>query len=867
MRLIVTHNNADFDAIASLLALHKLEPTATPALPSRLQRNVESFLTLYAGLLKAVYVEDIDPASIEMLSIVDTQKHNFIRPDLPVHIIDHHPLTITLSPQHTFTGETLGANTTLLVEMLQREDIPLTPLEATLLSLGIYEDTGSLLYNATTPRDIRAAAWLLEHGANLDIVRDFLRLPLTDEQLAIYNQLRDSVQLIDLQGHNVLMTWASTERQIASLSSVVYQISTLYDPDGIFALIQIGPDVQMIARSSVDAIDVGDIARRLGGGGHQRAAAALVRQNSHEALAQQILGILQETVKPSITVAELMSSSNIETVSPSTRATQAAQLMQISGHEGYPVVQDSRVLGLLTRRAVDKSISHKLGQQSVEQIMEAGPDIFVRPHDSIETLRQKMIDTGWGQMPVVDESQKLIGIVTRTDLIRRWGEKPRRREHLILLERLQNALPAALWDLIQKVVSEAEAQKADLYLVGGLVRDLLLGVPNLDIDFVVEGDAIKLVETLCSKYGGKIRSHAPFGTAKWYIDQLSIQQNCLQWSNTFDFASARAEFYKEPTVLPSVRLSSIKQDLHRRDFTINSMAIRLVPNPMGDLIDFYHGQRDLEQKIIRVLHSLSFIDDPTRMIRAVRFEQRLGFSIEPRTEKLINEALPFLERVTGERLYHELTHILHEAEPIKALSRLAELGILPYLVPDLSLDSWFQTAYQRLLDAKNSPPWPLESYEWDKGILILASLRSDPAALSTMSERLLMPRTLSKILEAAHHAYLAFQTFTAQTRPSEVVELLEKVPPDAYLALWAALPDEKHRHLLTQYVQTWQHIVPHLDGQQLQEMGIPPGPQMGILLRNLRQAWLDGQITDQAAERVYVEQWQHGNTSSPHHRM
>lgn len=868
MRLIFTHNNADFDAIASLMALHKLDPTAVPVLPTRTHRNVEDFLTLYASLLPAVPWQEIQTETIEFAYLVDTQKHHLIRPTTPTHIIDHHPLKIQLAAEHIFLGEVVGATTTLLTERLQREELPLTPLEATLLTLGIYEDTGSLTYTSTTSRDVRAAAWLLEHGAKLDIVRDFLGQRLENDQLEVYEHLCKSATMLEIQGHNVLVASASVDEQISSLSSIVHQLSNLYDPHALFAFIQVGSDVQMIARSGVEQIDVGEIARQLGGGGHNRAAAALIHDSTHETVAQQVIAILGHSVRPSVTVANLMSTGHIETITHDAKVSEAAHLMQMSGHEGYPVIQGDRVVGLLTRRAVDRSMSHKL-EQRVEQVMETGTGIFVHPDDSLETLRQKMMDTGWGQMPVLDDKGKMIGIVTRTDLIRRWGERPRNHRHQqLILQQLQQILPGGLWSLIQQVAREAQEKRLELYLVGGLVRDVLLNLPNLDIDFVVEGDAIELVQHLCQRFGGEMRYHPPFGTAKWLIAETTAKaagvEYSAEWPAFLDFATARSEFYKEPTALPTVRQSSIKQDLHRRDFTINSMAIRLSPEPMGDLIDYYNGERDLNAKLIRVLHSLSFVDDPTRIIRAVRFEQRLNFQIETRTKKLLSDALPFLDRVTGERVRNELEHILKERDPLRGLLRLDELGVLRQIFAGFMIDAWFEAAYQMLLSAKNVvAPWSIENYPWDVGLWLLLTMRLSAEELDTLSQRLLMPRFLMKPVKAIQTGYQRLLDFDRKTPPSKVVETLEKMEGVCWLALWAAVPSGELRQIVVQFVTTWQHIKSTVSGKQLIALGIAPGPSVGIILKELRRAWLDGEIVDSESEKIFLEQILRGNNPRP----
>ena len=256
-------------------------------------------------------------------------------------------------------------------------------------------------------------------------------------------------------------------------------------------------------------------------------------------------------------------------------------------------------------------------------------EVWFTPCDSVEVLHSIMAEYGWGQMPVV-ESGEVIGIVTRTDLIKLWSTPAKALSiEDEISQRLSRALSPVTLDLMRHISHTADQMGYSIYFVGGLVRDLLLGLPIGDIDIVVEGDAITLARRLSRLFGGRIRSHGRFGTAKWLMDDADTQVALVQQlalpdqrgelddqnglPTAIDFVTSRTEFYTHPTALPEVERSSIKQDLHRRDFTINTLAIQLNPEHFGELLDFYGGEADLRQGFIRVLHSLSFVEDPTRI--------------------------------------------------------------------------------------------------------------------------------------------------------------------------------------------------------------------------------------------------------------
>lgn len=859
MKLILTHDNADFDAIASLLAAHKLDPAARPVLPRRMNRNVEQFLTLYGAGMPFLRPGDLKRGGqVESVVVVDTQSFSTVRgmrPETPVHFIDHHPLTRDLADNQQFTGETVGAATTLLVEQLTARRVSIEPLEATLLMLGIYEDTGSLLYGTTTARDIRCAAWLLECGANLDTVREFLQHRLMPEQRALYEQLIDNIESHVINGQVIMLACATSGEPVEEIATLAHKLRELYEPAAIFVLVKLNSDIQLVARGTTDAIDVSTIAIRFGGGGHGRAAAALIRERDLAEVRQAILDALPAIVDAPVRVEALMSV-GVQTVHATERVDAAAERMQRTGHEGFPVLEGGKLVGLLTRRDVDRALSHGLGYQKVRQVMEAG-EVTVRPDDSIEVLQQRMMRSGWGQIPVVDDQGDLLGIVTRTDLIKRWGQRLDETRRDTIIRQLQATVSPGLWTLLETSARHAQGREVGVYLVGGFVRDLLLGQPNMDIDLVVEGDAIELVRSLQATHGGEMRSHTQFGTAKWLLDEtvaraLDVPFDEEGWPPFIDFVTARTEFYAEPTALPTVERGSIKLDLQRRDFTLNTLAIRLSPGPLGELLDFFGGEQDLQDGIIRVLHSLSFVDDPTRILRAVRLEQRLDFRIEPRTEELIKGALPLLERVSGDRLRHELALILAELDPLRALARLERLGVLAEIHPELRVDDWVRSAFYTVRYAREHPPWPALA-EFDNWMLTAFSLftcRLSEPQLEALGRRLQFSRLYLNHLQDARTAIAALPVLSQDPPPSEVVRLLEPLDEVGWLAAWAAAPNAPARERIARFAREWRWIKPTLDGHALQKItGLKPGPLYGRLLARLRQAWLDGEVTTPAEEK------------------
>jgi tRNA nucleotidyltransferase (CCA-adding enzyme) len=873
MRLVITHEQADFDALASLLAANLLDETALPVLPFRMNRNVRSFLNLFGSTLPFIEPRDIPSGAIDAITLVDTQSMATIKgvsASTSVHVVDHHTIRPGLPTSWTVTFDSLGACTTLLVENLRERSVELQSIQATLLLLGIYEDTGSLSYAATTARDARAVAYLLEQGASLRTATQFLNPPLSTEQRQLYDKLLTAAVTRTIQDQEIVITTALADDIGEEVSSIAHKLRDLLDPDALFMIVKTGEGIRLVARSTSDNVDVSLIAGHFGGGGHDRAAAALIPGSSIypdeaavlaalEGVQQEILVMLPSVIRPSHTVGEIMSRRPM-VLKPDTTAQEAARLMQRYGYEGYPVVENGKVIGLLTRRAVDRAVSHKL-KLTASSLMEAG-EVTVTAQDSIHQLRKLMAETGWGQVPVVNQERSdVIGIVTRTDLLKILVmTEAKDRGRMVLSHRLDSTLPEAHLALLKLVAMQAHELHLPAYIVGGFVRDMLLKRPSLDFDIVVEGDAISLGRHLSRRYGGRIATHPRFGTAKWQIGEVRrqlaevIEADPNELPESLDLISARTEFYEYPTALPTVERGSIKLDLHRRDFTINTMAIRLDGQHYGELYDFWGGWNDLQNGIVRVLHSLSFVDDPTRILRAVRFEQRFGFQIESRTLRLLNEASSLLKDVTGPRLKHELDLILEEPKAALMLDRTAELNLLPNIHPDLVWDRDIEKAFSKARQLKSGEGLPDSvgsiTFSQAIGYITWLSYRS-PEACQHIAARLRFPLPLEQAVIDASRLRQDLPALVTQF-PSAVTKRLDSTVIMAIAALRAGQQPADVAHILDEYWKTWRHIQPKTNGNDLQSAGIPPGPAYRRILTALRNAWLDGKIKSTEEEKALL---------------
>lgn len=406
-----------------------------------------------------------------------------------------------------------------------------------------------------------------------------------------------------------------------------------------------------------------------------------------------------------------------------------------------------------------------------------------------------------------------------------WSVEPAERA-----KRLADALSPDRLFLLQTVADAASARGLPLYLVGGFVRDLFLGRSVKDFDLVVEGDAIPLAKALAAQYGGRVTAHARFGTAQWFLPDSDI--------HALDFISTRSETYKHPAALPTVKPGMLIDDLHRRDFTINTLALRLDGDHFGELRDDLGGLEDLQAGLVRAFHPVSFVDDPTRLFRAVRYEQRYGFQIAPETLALIPDARLLIKDLSAERVRHELDLVLEEENAVSILKRLAELGVLAAVHPALEWNTATQTRFLNGMAAAQTLEHPPchRSLGWT---LWLMDVRLP--GLKSIEKRLHFESGLRDMLLAAA-ALFADVNSLADKKPSRCVAVLDAVPLKAVQAVSLAQPAGARRQELHDYLETWRHVKPKTTGHDLKKRGLPPGPAYQSILQRLREAWLDGEV-------------------------
>jgi len=873
MQLILTHEQADFDAVGALAAAHLLNGSALPVLPKKMNQNVRRFINLYESELPFLETTELPGDPIDGIILVDTQSLvtlKNLRNAAVIHVVDHHVEKQTLPTHWLKTIEKVGATTTILVHQLKEMNVVFTPSLATLMLLGIYEDTGSLTYAATTVKDIYASAFLMEKGADLRILSEYLNSALTPGQLAVADELLNNARLLTIHGKKVLISNATALDLDEEISGIAHKIRDLLDPDALFLLVHTREGIRLVARSTSDEIDVSQVANLFGGGGHSRAAAALMHpdgspQTNFEVAfsdaTKRILDHLNKVIRPSVTVGKIMSKKPL-LITRNTSLKDALEKMKRYGYEGYPVVEDKQVVGLLTRRAVDRASTHKL-ELTAGSLMDAG-SYSLLPDQTLEEVQDLMASTGWGQIPVIDPTSKeIVGIVTRTDLLKNLRKlSPMKSSAANYAQKIEDALTPGKLALLRKVIEVANLKNMPAYTVGGFVRDLLLDRPSHDFDIVIEGDASRIAQELSAQFGGRVVSHPRFGTAKWQITEirsslakaLNIPGSAGEDLPEFlDLISARTEFYEHPTALPTVERSNIKLDLHRRDFTINTLALRLDHHHYGELYDHWGGLNDLHNQKIRVLHSLSFVDDPTRLLRAVRFEQRFQFQIEARTLQLMDEARPMLRQVSGDRLRHEFDLVFKEKDPCRILARMMDLDLLTPIHSQLQWNAEQKTSMQSIKNAQPEPGWNLPDHVGNIPVELALywSIWLAGLPLKTVKEisaRFKFPAPLAAIVRSTAELLPTISLLPGM-KPSGITSQLESFPEVSLYTAYLQSNDQSIRDLIITYIQSWKNIHPITNGDDLRKAGLLPGPVYKNILTSLRSAYLDGTITSQVEEK------------------
>ncbi|MDY5487163.1 MAG: DHHA1 domain-containing protein [Desulfovibrio sp.] len=863
--LITCHSNADFDALAAMCAAALIYGPCDVLFPGTQEANLQTF---YQELKErpgaapgCTFLDDRVPdfSKYGRLVAVDTRRRSRLRhvwplldnPGTRIEVWDHHPETSDDVHAHVCHAEICGAVTTLLIEEIQKRNIAVSRETATVLGLGIYSDTGSFSFPSVTQRDFAAAGWLLGRGMDINIISEKTAFSMTKEHIRALNALLESAQTYHINGADVVLAEATLDSYLDDFAFLAHKMMEMEKFDILFAIGRMDDRIQIVARSRSHAVNVGAVCSAFGGGGHAYAASASVRDKTLSEVRDGILTQLYLQEEGEKTARDYMSQPAIGIEEGHTIA-EADELMLHFGLKTMPVFapMTRRCTGLIDSQITQKAISHGLAGAPLTDYMRRN----LKTLPVTATLRDiTTVIVGARQrlVPIVSGDSSVVGVVSRTDLINIFAQEPGRMNPTDRAPKSRNMgrtmrdrLPKDVLDILEKAGALGRSRQTPVYVVGGFVRDLLLKTPNHDIDLVVEGDGIGFARAFAGVLGGRVRVH------KKFLTSVVIFPGAGGKEERVDVATARLEYYESPAALPTVEHSSIKMDLYRRDFTINALAIRLDCEPMGEIVDFFGGQKDIRDRVIRVLHTLSFVEDPTRCLRAVRFEQRYHFRIGPATEKLIKNdvSLKLLDKLSPSRLFNEFEHICAEETAILCIRRLHELGILQAIHPQLSINpdrkemlirtakvmAWYRLLY---IDEEMRP--------WLVYFLVLCSSLTYAVTLEVFRRLGIPPALKNEVLgcrEKARSLRSSLKRLTATPgfRVSALCAMLRPLPVEFVLYLMADMEVPETRRALSRYITVWRTEKPDVDGSDLKKLGLAPGPAYGVILQRLLEAKLDG---------------------------
>jgi tRNA nucleotidyltransferase (CCA-adding enzyme) len=876
--IITAHVNPDFDAIASMAGAAKLYPEAYILFPGGQGKRLSSpFVKGVFGKLKVIKPKELNPRTVSLLVVVDTRQKNRIgvaapileNEGLEVHLYDHHPDTEEDIEGDLVLTDRVGSTVTLLSEIIRRKNLELSPDEATMLALGLYEDTGSFTFSSTTPRDMEAGAFFLEKGADLEIVSSLTSQELSAAHLSLLNEFITNAEVREVRGKTLAVCMARRESQVEDLSIMAPRLMEILDLDTLFLLVQMENLTQLVARSKRGGLDVGDIAKALDGGGHQGAAAAVFKGIS----LAETRGRLEEAIRDS--VGKLFRAGAFMTRPPIclNEERPLSEAMDMMAGYGIHVIlaEDHRgkVSGIIEEDSVSKAIYHGLTSFPVKEFMLT--DFVTRDTEaSFYDIKEIIVDHRQRILPIVDQDGKALGVITKTDLLHILADEAGGEEGRASAQRtpfdknlaklMEERLPRAVNTLLRELGEMAENFQVSLFLVGGTVRDLIMLKPIKDLDLTVTGELGGFDKALKNKNpGSELKSHPRFKTAT-----LKLSEGVR-----LDFSSARVEYYEYPGAYPVVRHASIQLDLQRRDFTINTLAVSLNVSDYGKLLDYYRGYMDIKEGLIRVLHSLSFVEDPTRAFRAVRFANRLGFRISKMTASLIQNAVSggFIKNLSLRRIMTELKLISEEEEPGDAFERLNSFGLLKSFSSDLKVTRKHMALFKKVdrvrdwyrltFYDKSSPMWIVYflalTHELDQETLGYLADNLDES--KKMLKALISERPLLEKIALSAKRYPPNLTL----KPSEADSLFVNLSWPGVLYVMARAGDGPLARAGASFLTIYRRVKPEISGEELQRLGFKSGPILHEALEVLRRARLDGLVGNRDEEKEYVRRYLDSN--------
>lgn len=882
MVIIATHTNADFDTFASMVAAKKLYPNAELVITGAVEKTLKTALKTLKLPYPIRTIDEIDLSKVIRVVLVDVKNKARIgklsriidNNNVEIHIYDHHPIAEGDILGHHMVIKEYGSTATILTHIIKNEKFEISPLEATIIMTGIYEDTGNLTFPTTCVEDFEAASFLLQSGADITKAASLIEREHSRDEATSLGELLKSETVYNIEGVEITIAELDIESFSGEVSFITQRLIDIEGTKCLFVLAHIENRIHLVARSSIKEVDVGKIARLLGGGGHATASSATLTNYTLIETKEKLLAAIKEIIVTPKLAKDIMTSPAI-TTNADRSVEDALKEMHNFNINALPVVKGSKIVGIITRQVADKATFHGVGGDKVEKFMssEFQP---VSSKTSINNIRDIVMARGQRIIPVVDK-ERLTGVITRNDLLKLLQEElveqtsPKdKTKHRNILASMKGQLPDEIIKILKSCGKAADDLGYKAYAVGGFARDIMLRREGQsrnemwDIDIVIEGDGIKFAKKWARENKYKIKTHERFRSAVVTIPALfkETTESTKNENLKIDIATARLEYYKKPGSLPTIEPSSLKLDLFRRDFTINTLAIALNNKNFAMLIDHFGALKDLKEKNINILHNLSFLEDPTRALRAVRFSVRFGFKISKHTLKLMRSTVrPDLHgKISGARIGDELKNILNETRQLQCLKRASEYNLLDLIDEKLNWDKDREKIFASAIDICKWYKLLYTNIPVKSDLILLIALTENLSNkdLSLFAKRLSFSSALTgKLIKERKSALLVLEKIRKgkYKKTSTLYFTLKGLETELILYIMAKAKTDKTKKLISNYITDLREVKTDVTGKDLKKLGVQAGPKMGKILEVLLIAKLDGKVTTAEEQLQYAKKY------------
>ncbi len=899
MKIITTHQNPNFDSIAGVFAALLLNPDALAVLPKKLERVQKNFLTLHFRPGDFIYDDELNCDKVSGAVLICVKNAQRIapvskilnNPNIFLAIFDKSPAIKCEIQANSLIESESGSITSVICRRLFEAGIEISPLYATLFALGIHEITGSLLYPNTTENDISCLAELFKRGSNLKTINFFLKEDgLSNIQKSVLDELSKSKETIIINGTPVDFYFVENHKFIYKFDNIVQRIISSQKFDIAIFIARMGNSVHVLSRSNVENVDLGAIFSRSGGGGPKYAAHVTFTGIGLEEAYEKIKTALKKYMKPALMARDIMRPS-VLFLNPGIIISEAEKIMFRYAYTAAPVTDGNKVIGFIRKIDIDRAVHHGLSHAPISGFL-CREIIYSPPCEPFETVTEKIARSETKTILVGNEN-KITGIITANDVLNHIftggiNKKNRLKRQLTPGRTDNNTLiPAGGIQTVStstalslketykipleiyfskpvikflKLVSRKAAElKVSAYIVGGIVRDMILKKSSADIDIVIEGiSALDFIDNLVKDPAHILNRHERFKTATIAIPGLP----------KIDFTTARAEFYESPAALPDIFQGNLYQDLLRRDFTIYAMAVSLCPSSFGELIDYYGGFDDITKKRIKILHNLSFIEDPTRIFRAIRFKSRLNFKIEKHTADRIKEAIKFspTNKIEPIRIFNELSHIFNELSVYETICEIDRYSLFDFISGDIIFTDIIKKMIRSASKYLNKTarlfsqgPRPERTAIFFSILLLNLPIEKISKLLNKMN----VSKKIRDIIKEINEYLLTTKTefekiyenknYEQIKTDIKIYNLFKNHSPEFLLTLLSAIDNKFAYKAVIRYIFELSNIKPTLNGDTLKKMGVPPGPAFKEILDTIAALKAAGYLKNHIEEIKYAK--------------